>query len=409
MGRSSTFFNIFLARNVKKDIIVLLLSLTVVFVFAVIFVDFYILMSVMFGILLVLTLIAFTWNMRSPSKKRWVKPSLAIIICMMAFMMILSIKSYSLSVPRGAIDFNVVGCNHYQRFDDSQHTQDLMNGEMKFYAPYNEEEEFDSFLYFRVASGDKTNYSISVDFRTNINGTTKLGFANTQSFYIDDPGISTLTYIDATTTPGGIILYSFNAVEYDVQTYHGNETSPTYQIIKNPSGNYENNYVFVSIKGDIDSAWKTSVGELDYLIIDVIINLKINGTSADACEYVVDYGYVRKIVPLGEYQGLDQFILIGTTILSVWLMAIFASVITGKMDLVMIVTIVLLMFSILAMLVMIGMELNASWVGNVPWPLDGLAKILAVMVGVVKWSLSIGGFVAICLVLTVFYAKAKMQ
>jgi hypothetical protein len=284
-----------------------------------------------------------------------------------------------------------------------------MNGEMKFYAPYNEEEEFDSFLYFRVASGDKTNYSISVDFRTNINGTTKLGFANTQSFYIDDPGISTLTYIDATTTPGGIILYSFNAVEYDVQTYHGNETSPTYQIIKNPSGNYENNYVFVSIKGDIDSAWKTSVGELDYLIIDVIINLKINGTSADACEYVVDYGYVRKIVPLGEYQGLDQFILIGTTILSVWLMAIFASVITGKMDLVMIVTIVLLMFSILAMLVMIGMELNASWVGNVPWPLDGLAKILAVMVGVVKWSLSIGGFVAICLVLTVFYAKAKMQ
>lgn len=407
MGRASSFFSVFIARDLKKDVALLILALAVAFCFAVFLLDFYTLMAVMFGILLVLGIIAFTWNLRSPSKKRWVKPSLAIVICLMATAMVLSIKS--LAIPRAAMDFNVAGCNRYQLFDDSTHTKALMNTDLEFYSPYNDEEAFDGFFYFRIASGDASNYSLNVAFRTNINGPTQIGYACTDSFYIDDPKATTLAFGDATMSPGGTILYSFNFIEYSVQTWFGNESSPTYQIVKSPDGNYRSNYVWVAIKGDIDSTWKASVGQLNYLIADLILGLSINGTSVDPCEYIVDYGMVRNIIPLGEYPGLDQFILIGTTILAIWLMAIFASVITGKMDLVMVVTLVLLMFSILAMLVMIGMELNSTWVALTPWPLDGIAKFIAVAIAVVKWTLTVGGFTAICLVLTVFYTKAKMK
>lgn len=152
-----------------------------------------------------------------------------------------------------------------------------------------------------------------------------------------------------------------------------------------------------------------------FLIVGFNMTLSVNGTAYPT-EYISDDGLVQNTVSMSDTEAaLSQWVLIGMTILSVWLIALFALMITGKMDLVMMVVLVLLMFSILALLVLISMQLNASWVTRcdpnnwiIGW-LCPILKLLAIAIGAVQWCLSIGLFTAICLIVTIFYMKAKTQ
>jgi len=399
--------------RIKKDVLFLILVQALIFILGIIFLNIILLLGIMFSILLVISIMMFLWNMNHPSHHKWISPALLVTIIILTFGMIIMLKGYTGTTLPKADQFTKSGA--YQgmitRFDDSATTKALLQAG-QFYSPYRDDEVFNSSYYIQVSpyalkgSTIKIHLDFLISVKPDSTGTV-VGFDQAGSTFIDDPANNSFTYHDVSMTARPKQTFSFNFQTYTVPVWAGSVDSPTYTV--NTPYNITNDYYWFNFKGHVESGWGNSTNE-QFLILGFNTTISINGTAYPN-QYISDAGMIQNTISMSATEAaLNQWVLIGMTILSIWLMALFASMITGKMDLVMMVVLVLLMFSILAMMVMISIELNEKWVSTLSsLGLDMIAQALAIAIGVVKWCISVGLFTAICLVVTIFYMKARMK
>lgn len=102
----------------------------------------------------------------------------------------------------------------------------------------------------------------------------------------------------------------------------------------------------------------------------------------------------------------DSFWLITIVMLAIFIISLILSLVTSRFKILVMITLILTCAAIICLMLLIMNELHADWVGQLAGILGYLANILAVVVAVCKWFISMG--LALCLIIFVTALFGKM-
>lgn len=143
-------------------------------------------------------------------------------------------------------------------------------------------------------------------------------------------------------------------------------------------------YIFFRLESDINETWMGGV-YISYLWSEINITSEVNGIEELPARSGVSYNTFSL-----EQSVEDTWWMVSLVILIIWVIAFLISLISNKPNMLWLITIMLTAVSMSALIIMVGIELNKNWWQNWIEPFRSIGQFLAIMIGAIKWIISLG-------------------
>jgi len=159
-------------------------------------------------------------------------------------------------------------------------------------------------------------------------------------------------------------------------------------------------YYYLRTTGNIDPAW---IGDnyVSYLWMEITFTLTVDGSEIQP----VTSGYSYDMISL-KTSVSETWWLISLSMLMLWLMVFIISMVVNNPNAMVSVQIMLILGSIMGLFMIIIVEMQQDYWGDIPWPINYLNPILQIVVGGVKWMISMGIVIILTTIMTVFLSKS---
>jgi len=372
--------------KIKGWILAMVALQALILVYGILVLDFYMLISIILGIFIVLSpifiVILYKQRERGFKKARWMEPVIFIALVTISI-------TFAYTASQGSRNPDAVVSPgmlvHFENTGD-------FNAKQYYSVPADQYYYLD-FTTTTPTIGLGTNINVSVEFYINIkpaNATVEFAWC-TDHFQL---------------SPNFTII---NDVYYDQSKFNNqskrinNVMTETWHlstyIIITKDFNWKPVIMF-KFAGGIDHAY-LALGSITYIWAEV------NSTARLSDDTIIEpgkSGLSTNAIPL-QASVSDTFWLITSVMLAIFVICLILSLVTSRFKILVIISLVLTCVSIICMMLLIINEMGASWVDQVPWPLDSLRYLFAVVVAVVKWIISMGLVTVLIIFVTALFGK----